>query len=168
MSADLLAVGVVLSPYGVHGEVKSRSFSGELGHFSALAAAVFRKGGNEKRLRIRSARPHPHGVVLKIEGVETPEQARKLVGFEIWVPREQAAPLADGEFYAADLCACSLWFNDELIGAVRSVWDGGPAQLLEVQDASGKTFLVPFTEHFVGDVDIARRKIVLKEDEIVR
>ena len=51
---------------------------------------------------------------------------------------------------------------------MRSVWDGGPAQLLEVVGKAGTTFLVPFSDHFIGDVDLANGKISLKEDEIIR
>jgi len=168
MPVDLLAVGVVTAAYGVKGEVKGKSFSGGPEAFRALGEAIFRKGDTEKKLRIDCARVHARGVVLKVAGVDTPEAARGLVGFEIWVPRGQAAPLADGEYYTADLCRCSVWFEDELIGPVRSVWEGGPSQLLEVRGASGKTFLVPFTDHFVGEVDLAGGRIRLREDEIVR
>ncbi|HVP18790.1 MAG TPA: ribosome maturation factor RimM [Spirochaetia bacterium] len=168
MPADLLAVGVVAAPYGVRGEVRGRSFSGEPDHFVALTEAVFRKGDTEKKLRIESVRPHMRDVVLKIAGIDTPEDARRLIGFEIWVPRGQAARLREGEYYTADLCRCSIWFEDELIGSVRSVWEGGPSQLLEVRNASGKTFLVPFNDHFVGEVDVEGGRILLREDEIVR
>ena len=168
MPVDLLAVGVVTAPYGVKGEVKGKTFSGEPDAFQSLTEAIFRKGDKEKRLRIEAARVHPRGVVLKVAGVDTPEAARTLVGFEIWVPRGQAARLQDGEYYTADLCRCSVWFEDELIGPVRSVWEGGSSQLLEVRNASGKTFLVPFIDHFVGEVDLDGGRISLREDEIVR
>ncbi|HVO38961.1 MAG TPA: ribosome maturation factor RimM [Spirochaetia bacterium] len=168
MSADMLAVGVVTATHGLAGEVRSTNFSGESAHFLALREAVFRNGKGERALRIETARPHPRGVLLKIAGIDTLEQARALIGSEIWVPRERASRLKDGEYYTADLCACRLWFGNELIGDVRSVWEGGSAQLLEVTAPSGKTFLVPFTDHFIGEVDIAGGRIVLKEDEIVR
>ncbi len=164
----MLAVGVITGTHGLLGEVKGKTFSGEAGHFSGITEAVFRNGKTEKKLRIVSTRPHPRGIVLKIAGVDTPEEARRLVGSEIWVPRGQAARLMEGEYYAADLCSCGLWFGDEMIGEVRSVWEGGPSTLLEVRTPTGKTFLVPFTEHFVGDVDVGNGRIVLKEDEIVR
>lgn len=168
MPAEMLAVGVITGTHGLAGEVKGKCFSGEQAHFSFIKEAVFRNGKKERTLRIESARPHPHGVVLKIAGVDTPEDARSLIGAEIWVPRRLAASLGDGEYYAADLCSCRVWFGEELIGEVRSIWDGGPAQLLEVATPSGKTFLVPFIDHFVGDVDIGGGKISLREDEIVR
>lgn len=164
----MLAVGVVTATHGLAGEVRSTSFSGEPGRFQAIREAVFRSGKGERVLRIETARPHPRGVILKIAGIDTPEQARAIVGSEIWIPRGMAGTLGEGEYYTADLCTCRLWFGNELIGDVRSVWEGGPAQLLEIVAPSGKTFLVPFIDHFIGDVDIAGGRIFLKEDEIVR
>jgi 16S rRNA processing protein RimM len=168
MREDFLAIGVITGTYGLHGEVKGKSFSGERDHFTGLKEAVFRKGEKERTIGIELLRPHPHGLVLKIAGVNTPEKARSLVGCEIWVPRERASHLCKGEYYMADLCKCRVWFGDELIGSVRSVWEGGAADLLEVQNTAGRTFLVPFTDHFVGDVDVAGGRISLREDEIVR
>jgi len=167
-TADMLAVGLVTATHGVAGELKVRSFSGESGHIVALREALFRKGRAEERLRIQSARSQVSGAIIRIEGMESPEKARRLVGYELWVPRASAAPRAEGEYYAADLCRCSIWFGDRCIGAVHSVWDAGPTQLLEVRAAGGKTFLVPFTDHFVGEVDLEEGSIALREDEIVR
>jgi 16S rRNA processing protein RimM len=133
-----------------------------------LSQALFRKGRKEKKFRIEASYPRVQGNVLKIAGLETPEDARALVGWEIWVPREHAARLGDGEFYTADLCRCTVWFGTELIGSVRSVCEGGTAQLLEVETQAGKTFLIPFTDHFVGDVEVGAGRISLREDEIVR
>jgi 16S rRNA processing protein RimM len=168
MEVELLAVGVIIGIRGLHGEVKSKSFSDQPGRFEGLSEVLFRKGTRERRLRIEAARPQSHGAVLKIAGVDSPEEARKLVGYEIWVPRGHAAHLGEREYYTADLCRCSVWFGRERIGTVRSVCEGGSAQLLEVQNHTGKTFLVPFTDHFVGDVDVTAGRISLREDEIVR
>ena len=166
--AAFLAVGVITSTHGVTGELKVKSFSGEYRHLLGLRDAFLRKGGAERRVIFESVRRQDPGVIVKVEGLETPEKARVLVGWEIWVARSSAAPLGEQEYYAADLCRCRLWFGEEEIGAVRSVWEGGPSQLLEVVGKGGKTFLVPFSEHFIGDVDLANGKISLKEDEIIR
>jgi len=113
-------------------------------------------------------RPKPPNAVMKLDGVDTLEQARRYVGFEIWVAREAAAPLAEGEYYMADLCRCGLFFGDERIGDVRSVMETGASPLLEVRDLRGKTLLVPFVERFIGEVDVREGKIQLRDDEIVR
>jgi len=168
MAEELLTIGVVTGTHGVGGELKLKSYSGFSDHILVLREALFKKGRQEKTLGFDSVRPQPPGVILKVTGIESPEQARHLVGWEIWVPRPQAAKLLDGEYYAADLCLCSVWFGEEEIGSVRSVWEGGASELLEVQGRTGRIFLVPFIDHFIGDVQLERRKIFLKEDEIVR
>jgi len=164
----LLAVGVIASTHGISGELKVRSLSGQIGHLLTLRSAVLRKGHVDRQTEFEWVRRQDPGVIVKVAGLDTPEKARALVGSEIWVPRAAAAPLETGEYYAADLCRCSVWFGEEEVGVVRSVWEGGPAQLLEVVGSQGKTWLVPFSEHFIGDVDLAAGRICLKEDEIIR
>ena len=164
----LLAVGVIASTHGIGGELKVRSLSGQIGHLLALRSVLLRKGHVEKPVVLEWVRRQDPGVIVKVAGLDTPERARSLVGSEIWVPRTAAAPLDADEYYAADLCRCSLWFGEEEVGGVRSVWEGGPAQLLEIVGKEGKTWLVPFSEHFIGDVDIGAGMIRLKEDEIIR
>jgi 16S rRNA processing protein RimM len=163
-----LAVGVIVSTHGIGGELKVKSLSGGFAHLLALRSVVLRKGGVETPTVFENVRRQDPGVIVKVTGLDTPERARALVGSEIWVPRAAASPLSNGEYYAADLCRCRLWFGEEEVGAVRSVWDGGPSQLLEVVGKEGRTFLVPFSEHFVGDVDLEAGTIRLKDDEIIR
>ncbi len=164
----MLAVGLIASTHGIGGELRVRSLSGQIGHLLCLRSVLLRKGDVEKPVDFEWVRRQDPGVIVKVEGLDTPEKARSLVGSEIWVPRAAAAPLGADEYYAADLCRCRLWFGDQEVGVVRSVWEGGPSQLLEVVGAKGRTFLVPFSEHFIGDVDIGAGMIRLKEDEILR
>ncbi len=165
--AGLIAVGIIASTHGVRGELKVRSLSGEAGHLLGLREATRRRGDEETPVTFVGVRPQGPGVIVKVPGLETPEKARALIGFEIWVPREMAAPLAGGEYYAADLCGCRLEFNGQEVGRVRSVWEGGPTQLLEVVGRGGKSFLVPFSDHFIGEVDVSGGTILLTEEEVL-
>jgi 16S rRNA processing protein RimM len=168
VQADRLTVGVVTGTHGVKGELKVRVFAQGVDHLADLGEAVFRKAGREQTLRIESVRSQAAGAILLVAGYSDPERARALVGSEIWVPRAQASPLAKGEFYQADLQGCRVWFGAEEIGSVRSVWEGGPVPLLEIAGREGKVHMVPFTDHFVGDVDTAAGRIELRDDEIIR
>lgn len=165
---EMLAAGVVTAPHGLKGELTIRSFSGRIDHIAALAEVLLRRGGEERRVRLLSLRPKPPNAVMKLDGVDSPEQAKRYVGFEILVPRQAEVPLAEGEYYMADLCRCGLFFGDERIGDVRSVMEAGASPLLEVRDLRGKTLLVPFVERFIGEVDVREGKIQLLDDEIVR
>ena len=115
-----LAVGVIVSTHGIGGELKVKSLSGGFAHLLALRSVVLRKGGVETPTVFENVRRQDPGVIVKVTGLDTPERARALVGSEIWVPRAAASPLSNGEYYAADLCRCRLWFGEEEVGAVRS------------------------------------------------
>jgi 16S rRNA processing protein RimM len=165
---DLLAVGIVSAAHGVKGELAVRSFSGAVAHIVRLQEAVARRGKSERRLTVKSARPRAADVLMTVEGVDSREKAQALIGYELWVPREMAAPLAEGEYYEADLCGCGLFFGTEMVGTVRSVLEAGQSQLLDVAGADGKGYMIPFIDHFIGEVDVKSGKISLREDDILR
>ncbi len=164
---EMLAVGVVTATHGLKGEVTVRSFSGRIDHLRRLRAVLLRRGTEERRAAVQSVRAKTPHAVMKLEGVDSPEQARLLRGFEILVPRAEAAPLERGEFYATDLCGCGLYFGPERLGSVRAVLETGASQLLEVEGPAGKVFLVPFIDHFVGEVDVRGGRIELRDRGIV-
>jgi 16S rRNA processing protein RimM len=164
---DLLAVGVVMASHGLKGELTVKSFSGSIEHLASLTTVLLRRGAEERTVAVRSVRSKPPNAVMKIDGVDTPEDAGRLRGFEIWVPRSAASPLEDGEYYAVDLCGCSMLSGAERVGRVLSVVEAGASNMLEVEGTQGKVFLVPFTEHFIGEVDLGARTVQLREREIV-
>jgi 16S rRNA processing protein RimM len=165
---ERLAVGVVTGTHGVAGTLKVKSLSGALEHLLGLREAEFKGRTSHQVLQLEWVRPQPPNVIVKVRGIDSPEAGRRWVGSELWVARAQAAPLGRGEYYEADLCQCAVWCAGREIGRVRSVWDGGAAPLLEVAATEGGSFLVPFQDHFVAEVDMEGGRIHLTGDEILR
>jgi 16S rRNA processing protein RimM len=165
---DLLSVGIVKAPHGVRGEIMVRSFSGSTENWKRLREAQFGNRTVRRCLKIATQRPVHGGALMKLDGCDSREQAQAMVGSEVWVKREYACNLSAGEYYTADLCGCRVFFEDEPIGAVRSVMEAGPSQLLEIVTDDGRVHLIPFTDHFIGEVDPADGRISLREDCIVR
>lgn len=161
-----LAVGVVVRAHGVRGHVRVRSLSGEAKHFLALReVTLVREGRQRLRVAVQEVSAGAsHAVLLKLEGVDTPEQARQLVGCELWVDRGHAAPLGPGEYYLADLVGCRVIGARGPVGEVSAVIDAGAGDLLEIRAADGSSFLVPFRSPFVGEVDVGTATIRLTDD----
>jgi 16S rRNA processing protein RimM len=164
---ERLAVGTVLAAHGLAGEVRVRSFSGETGHLLRLAEVALRRGAVERPAIIEAIRPASPDVLVKFAGVDDREAAKALAGWELWVERCRAAPLAEGEYYAMDLCRCGVYVGSERVGAVTAVCETGHAPLLEVRTGDGRTVMVPFTDHFVGEVDVAAGRVELRDAEVV-
>lgn len=110
--------------------------------------------------RILEAWPHKHRVVVKLEGVDTIEQAEGLAGWEIQIPLTQRDPAPQGRFYISDLIGCRVVDrrSNRLVGEVVGIMETGGTPLLEVKGPE-REILVPFATAICVEVDTAGRVI---------
>lgn len=170
-----LAVARLGSPRGLHGYLKVHSFSGEYEHILKLQEVVlyppnsaFQQVTAPKTLKVRGFEEGDWGIAIAFTGFESPEKARELVGMEIVVPREQACPLRDNEWYISDLVGMNLVFHGTVMATVAGVLDGGPDPLLESRlHEDDRTVLVPFRNEFIGKVDMNTKSMELLVDWIL-
>ena len=153
-----LVVGIIRSAHGLAGKFKVESTSGEVEHFFDLTEVTLRKDGTERKAEVESVEGGNPFLIMKCAGVDTPEQAAKLAGAEIVVPRDKACPLYEGEYYVEDLKNCALIYepgsesnaknglNDGVkpepivAGIVTDVLEGGAGDLLEVSVSESLQF----------------------------
>ncbi|MCL2295297.1 MAG: ribosome maturation factor RimM [Spirochaetes bacterium] len=191
MKNNNLVIGKIRTSFGVKGFVKIMNFSGEKDHFFELKEVVLQNGKIREKKKIEEVLPHGNNLVIRFEGIHTPEAAKKYINWEMWVSRENACALGEGEYYLADLYGSALVSTPEkgskVYGRVKSViCECGTTDFLEVEsigkdlDAGGsedekdltgkegkKVFLVPFTNKFVGKVDTENKTIELLEEWII-
>lgn len=148
--------------------MKVESYSGETEHFTHLKDVNLRGGGREKTLHVERVRATGGHLLLKLAGVDTPEDARQYAGWEILADRAAAAPLGENEYYLSDLCKCEAVKAGRHLGKILSVCEGGGGDMLEVEVPSGKRFFVPFRNEFVGKVNIAARSIEIEADWLLQ
>jgi 16S rRNA processing protein RimM len=161
---DRLAIGRIRTPHGLNGYLKVKSLSGETRHLLDVEVVYVRMEDRFLPLEVERAVEHGREVLLKLKGIESPEEGKRYSGLEIWADRRHACPLGEGEYYVADLCGCRVLQHDREIGRVVAVAEGEGRDFLEVEGAAGQRWIVPFQEVFVGEVDVAGRSILLKEE----
>jgi len=145
-------VGFIRGSHGVEGNMKVESTSGEFEHFYSMKEVTLRDGktGDSKLYKVESVDEGAGTLYLKLVGIDTPEDVRKLNGWQIVVPRKYAKKLGKNEWYIEDLKNCALNFypeqgNDGLavwtapavgkaitVGTITDVIEGGSGNLLEV------------------------------------
>ncbi|MCE1206370.1 MAG: ribosome maturation factor RimM [Spirochaetia bacterium] len=170
-----LAIARLGSPRGLRGYLKVHSFSGEYGHILKLKEAVLyppqsavQQSSAPRKLKVKGFEEGEWGISIAFAGYESPEKARELVGMAIVVPREQACPLRDNEWYIGDLVGMDLVFQGSVKATVAGVLDGGPDPLLEARLLEdGRTVLVPFRNEFIGKVDTSAGSMELLVDWIL-
>jgi 16S rRNA processing protein RimM len=161
--APLIAVGEVLRPYGVRGEVRVRPLTDRpKERFRRLEACFLWEPGRGRReaCRVVERSFDGEGVRVRLEGVESPEAARALQGRLLAVERTEVLPPRPGEFYPWQLEGATVETPDgRVIGRFVRVEDS-PAQPLWVIERDGREWMLPAVAEFVMEVSVAERRIV--------
>ena len=147
---DQFVVGIVRGSHGITGEFKVESTSGEYEHFADMDEVTLTNGTVSRLAKVESVSEGSNILYMKLEGINSPEEAAKFNRWEIVVPREKAHKLQKDEWYIEDLKNCALNFypeqgNDGLavwtapatgkpvkVGTITDVIEGGSGNLLEV------------------------------------
>ncbi len=164
---EQIAIGTVRTTHGVRGYLKVKSFSGETEHLFKLERVFLKKGNSSRSFEVEAVKPNGNQVLLKLKGIDTPEEGKLFSNWEIWVPREMGASLDEDEFYHADLYGCHLILEGRKVGVVRSIIEGGGGELLEIEMDNGENKMVPFSAVFIGPIDIEKKEIELLEGWIL-
>jgi len=161
---ETVAIGIVRSAFGIKGETRITSYSGETEHFYNLKSVFLKTRFSVTEYEIEWIKTGNRGLVCKFKGVDSIGEAEKLKNAELLVsPKYAAKKNSTDEFYISELCGCNVLHDDEKIGTVKSIYDGIASDLLEIRLQSGEIKLVPFVEAFIGTVDIEDGNIELKE-----
>ena len=143
------------------------SYSGESEHFRTLQEITLVRGSARRSAHVTSVAVHNGTPVLQIEGINTPEDAKRYSGWEIVVPRDLAAPRGDTEYFVEDLIGARLLYQGDHVGTIHSIVDGGQGELIEVQvdeaDGPRRIVLIPFMDRFIGSVDVGAGTVELRE-----
>lgn len=162
---DLICVGAISGAFGVHGEVRLKSFTAEPAAIADYAPLSTEDGARSFDVTI--TREVKQGFAARLSGVLTKEQADALRGTRLYAPRDRLPSLPDDEFYHADLMGLAVHdTGGALIGTVKAVHNHGAADLLELAlPGSSKTVLLPFTQAAVPTVDLAASRIIADPPE---
>jgi 16S rRNA processing protein RimM len=160
MSDDLICVGSIGGSYGVHGELRIKSFCATADDIETYSPLTREDGSGSFTIAI--VRSVKGGFVIRIPDVGTKEQADALKGVLLYARRDQLPRLPDDEYYHSDLQGLKvLDTGGEILGIVHSVRNHGAGDLLEVQlPNSSATVLVPFSLAVIPTVDLVAGRII--------
>lgn len=156
MNADL-RVGVIVKTHGIKGEVKVYPTTDSPLRFDELNRVKLKKDDKTIReLDIENVKYFKNMVILKLHGIESIEDAERLRGAELYIPREMGAELKEGEYYIADILDMEVVSDKgERIGVVREVLETGANDVYIVKrHDNGRDLLLPVIDECILDTDI--------------
>ncbi len=165
MSDERICVGAFAGSFGVHGEVRLKSFCAEPEDITTYGPLWSEAG--DRRFTVGILRPGKNEFIAKVDGVTSKEAADALKGTRLCADRAALPSLPDDEFYYADLVGLSVRDSGgKLLGRVSAVHNHGAGDLLEITGPGLTTpALLPFTRANVPTVDLATGRVVVDPPE---
>ena len=156
-----ICVARIGAAHGVRGAVKLWTFTEDplaVKHYGPLAT----KDG-ARQFEVTNARAAKGHLVATLKGVTTRDEAERLNGVELYIPREKLPATDDDEYYHADLIGlAAVTTAGEPLGRVVAIHNFGAGDIIEIAPSQGPTMLLPFSNAVVPTVDLAGGRVVIE------
>jgi len=150
-----LSVGFLRRPHGLRGEIimdLHTDFPGRMKRGRKLFV-----GDEYKPVTLENVRPHGNGMLVKIKGVDTSEDAGLYRNQWVYVQTKDV-PLPEGQHYIHELLGLKVVDENEVsLGELVEIIETGANDVYVVRDDSGKEILLPAIPSVILDLDTGRR-----------
>lgn len=158
-------LGKINGLYGIQGWVKVFSYTQPLTNIFNYSPWQLYQPGRWQTVAVHEGQVQGKGLIVRLAGCHTRDEAARFIGAEIAVDRAQLPPLAEGEYYWADLLGLKV-FNQQgvFLGEVDYLLETGAHDVLVLKGETER--LIPFVlEHIVLAVDLTQKILRVDWDE---
>ena len=149
---DWLRLGVLTAPWGTRGEVKVR-LDVEPAYLERIARVYL--GPEHRAIDLLGVFRRGRAYTLQLRGIETMTTAETLRDVDVAIPLAEAPPLAEGEFFVADVVGLrAVTTTGRALGTVVEVLSTGANDVYVVRGDAGEV-LIPAIRDVVTSIDPA-------------
>ncbi|BEP32964.1 MAG: ribosome maturation factor RimM [Wolbachia endosymbiont of Drosophila biauraria] len=167
MNDNLICLGIIISPHGIKGAVKVKTFTEKPENISLYGKLI----SGDENYKIDSVSVIGDNLVIAtISGVNSRNEAELLRNKKLYIERSKLPELNDeDEFYQSDLVDMEVRLkSNELYGYVKSVYNFGSGDILEILVISTKKrIMLSFAKEIFPHININGRYIVLNIPEFI-
>ena len=157
-----LEIGQIVNTFGIKGMVKIKPFTDDIRRFDKLEKVYIENKKSRKEYEIEEVKYHKNMVLMKLKGIDNPEDANLLRQSYLLVDRENEEPLEEGVYYIVDLLGLEVYTDDnKLLGTVQNIFNTGSNDIYDVKDELGKRILLPGIPDVIKEVDLENKKIIV-------
>lgn len=158
MQKEYLEIGEIVSTHGIKGEVRVQPWCDSPQFIKQFSTLYFDSKG-KSRVEVAACRPHGNIALLKLAGVDTPEDARALRGTVLYMRRADAH-LPKSSYFIQELLDCEVYDAQTgvLYGQIKAVSPTGANDVWHIEK-DGREYLLPAIREVVKSVDVAAGKI---------
>ncbi|WP_341808381.1 ribosome maturation factor RimM [Wolbachia endosymbiont (group E) of Neria commutata] len=167
MNDDLVCLGIITSPHGIKGAVKVKTFTEKPENIFSYGELT---DGDESYIINSMSVVGDNLILATISGVNSRNEAERLRNKKLCITRTKLPKLNDeNEFYQNDLIDMEVRLeNGELYGCVKSIYNFGSGDILEILVISTKkNIMLSFTKEIFPYINIKERYITLNMPEFI-
>ncbi len=125
----MLLVGKCLKAHGIRGDVKVDSFMDSPKLFCKLKEVTI----GSRSYKVEKLRPNSNFVLMKLEGVDTMNDAENFRNQEIFVERKDMPQINHDRVYIDDILGAKVYAKDDYLGILDEVLQNGCADVYLVK-----------------------------------
>ena len=152
-----MLVGTVVKTQGLKGEIKLKPYTDDIDNLLNVKSVYI----EDISYKVLNSRENGGMVYFYLSRICSIEDAEVLRGKDIYIDREDAAPLEEGGHYIIDILGSDVYAGQNFLGKVADIDRHGAADVYTVK--GDKTVRFPYLKKLVIENDIKNKKIILDE-----
>ncbi len=163
MDVKLVAIGKIVAPHGVRGDVRVIPLTDFPERFYELKYILLENGS---KIEVEDAHFHKQFVLLKFRGLNTRNDIEHLRGKLIYVKREDLVPLPEGHYYQFEIIGLEVYTGQgQYIGEVTDILSTGSNDVYVAEREGQKPVLIPALKEVVRKIDLDGGKMIVELQE---
>lgn len=159
-------MGKVVRPHGIEGALRIKSYAQSEESFLNAGTVFLRSSSGETReYAVASVRPHKNMLLIKLEGLNTLEEAETYRGAAILIKRDSLPREGDGEYFWHELIGLEVYLSGgEYLGTLKHILRTGSNDIYVVQEGRSEV-LIPAIHEVVKEIDLINNRMIISEVE---
>lgn len=157
MPEPLVDIGNIVRPWGVHGDLLVKTFADPSGHLELKQVFI-----NGAEWTIERSGKHAGMLMLKLRGIDTPEDGARLRGSLLQLPESQFAPPPQDTYYHFQLLGLRVQtISGENVGVLEEILENPANDIYVVRGPKGEV-LIPAIGDIVKEVDLKNGLVTIE------
>lgn len=162
-----IIIGKIVGSHGIKGYVKVIYFTEFPERIDVLEYAII----EDEEYKIEDSSNFKNMWLLKLEGINTRDEAEKLYSKDVKIHKEDRMPLAEGNYYIDDIIGLKVVDESgSVIGYIKEVLKTGANDVFVIKPYPGSKnlpneILFPALKHLVKKISFTEKEIIVEIPE---
>ncbi len=160
---ELISIGRIVGTHGYKGTIKVESLTDFPQRFNDLTKIKLSHGKKNEELTVESCGQYKGLILMKLQGIESKEEAQLYRNALICINEEEIYPLPEGYYYHFQLVGLAVYDMEKgYLGVLKEVLETGANDVYVVKSESYGEILIPAIKQVVMGIDLTAKTMQVK------